>query len=75
VVVAHSPPTQLHNSTSNHPLSPPPIGLHFAWLLNDVNWWDKDWCLPRGKRGPLFWRSGALLETFVQKEVRNDSQP
>jgi len=47
-------------------------GLHFAWLLNDVNWWDNDWGLPRGKRGPLFWRSGALLETFVQKEVRYD---
>jgi len=48
-------------------------GLHYAWLLNDISWWNEtSFGSPQGKRGPFFWRSQEILDLFVSQEVRYD---
>lgn len=48
-------------------------GLHYAWLRQDLRWWDDSWATPQGSRGPLFWRSEQRFGEFLAREVRVDS--
>ena len=49
-------------------------GLHYAWLRNEINWWNPDWGKPQStSKGPTFWRSISLRKEFIREELRYDN--
>lgn len=52
------------------PLDTPGNALTYAWLRNDVSFWDEDWNAPQSVGlkelgGPFFWRSSELMNSFL----------
>jgi hypothetical protein len=43
--------------------------LHYAWvntgIKNENKWWELDWGVPQGSRGPVFWKNKELWSQFT----------
>ena len=43
--------------------------LHYVWIntgsRNENKFWEVDWGLPQGSRGPLFWKNDELMSKFM----------
>ena len=55
------------------PLDSPGLDLTYAWLRNDVSFWDEDWNAPQSESlkklgGPFFWRSSENMNYFLSNK-------
>lgn len=43
--------------------------LHYAWIntgiKNENRWWELDWGVPQGSRGPVFWKNQEMISQFM----------